>query len=84
MEQSNLQEILRWVVFGYTESTDQSLHGEVSGSQNVLPFVLVKTFGRWSSTSSLVVLCQLVFVELGELGLHDPAQGCRKASRLEA
>ena len=81
MEQSNLQEILRWVVFGYT---DQSLYGEVSGSQNVLPFVLVKTFGRWSSPSSLVVLCQLVFVELGELGLHDPAKGCRKASRLEA
>ena len=64
--------------------TYQSLDGEVPGSQDSLPFFLIKTFGRWSSANRLVVLCQLVLVKLGELGLHHPAEGCRKASGLEA
>ena len=64
--------------------TDQSFNGEVPGSQYSLPFFLIKTVGRWSSANRLVVLCQLILVKLGELGLHHPAEGCRKASWLEA
>ena len=64
--------------------TDQSLDGEVPGSQYSLPFFLIKTLCRWCSANRLVVLCQLVLVKLGELVLHYPAERCWKASWLEA